>query len=523
MTLRPRSHRPTGGYRTSTSGTGRVAPVFGITTRHSASIYPFQVGSGLPQQGPFIGIDLLAGRSAFQYDPWALYAQGAITSPNMVVLGQLGKGKSSLVKTHLHRQLLHGRQAYVLDPKGEYRALAQLHGIPHLRLGPGSTDRLNPLDPRPGDTREQTHRHRVETVSALAACGLGRDLNSEERAALAAALAVLPHDAVLGQLTARLLDPDLDLAQRLATTPAALAAAVRPVALELRRLLDGDLAGMLDAPTSHHLDPDGPGLVVDLSAVFGTPALPAVMICAGAWLARTLTGPAGTTLTHSVGTGPSASSTPTGGQLGYPGGGRVGRCQRLLLVDEAWAVLHLAATTAWLQTLSKLARAHGVQLITVVHRASDLAGQADSGTATQARARGLLADAETRVLYTQTAGERALLTELLDLSSVEAALLTQLPPHRALWQVGRYRAVVDHVLSPLERSALVDTDQNMRPTSGPTIDQAVGGKPHGSIGPRQPAGLSAPEPTASDEDESAGEEQDSSVPSPAAAVSRGAS
>jgi hypothetical protein len=426
----------------------RLTGTFAVTTRHSASLYPWQVGSALPDEGPVIGLDLLAGRSTFHYDPWALYARRLLTSPNMVVFGQLGTGKSSLVKTHLHRQLLAGRQAYVLDPKGEYTALAELHDLPLLRLGPGSSHRLNPLDAYPGDAPTDTQWRRAETVTALAATGLGRDLTPEERAAVAGSLHDLPADALLGHLTARLLDPTADLASSLSTTPAALAAAVRPVALELRRMLDGDLAGLFDAPSSHRLEPHGRGLVLDLSALFGSAALPTVMVAAGAWLARTLTPHHSPTRTHS-----SRQANSSG-----VSGGR----QRLLLVDEAWAVLHLPATTGWLQSLSKLARAHGVQLITVVHRASDLTGQADAGTATQARARGLLADADTRVLYTQTAGERTLLRDLLDLSDVEADLLTQLPPHRALWQIGRHRAVVDHRLSRLEASRLIDTDQQMR-------------------------------------------------------------
>jgi type IV secretory pathway VirB4 component len=429
-----------------------MVPSFAVTTRHAATLYPWQLGSPLPAAGPVIGLDLLAGRTAFHYDPFELYARRMLTSPNMVVLGQLGKGKSSLVKTHLHRQLLHGRQAYVLDPKGEYSALADLHGLPRLRLGPGSTDRLNPLDPHPGDTAEQTHRRRTQTMDALAAVGLSRELTPEERAAINAAVADLPPDALLGHLIARLLTPSTDLARALSTTETALAAAVRPVALDLRRLLDGDLAGLLDAPTTHRIDPNGPGLVLDLSSVFTTPALPAVMVCAGAWLSRTLTTPL------------SAMESR----------------QRLLLLDEAWAVLHLPATTMWLQALSKLARAHGVQLITVVHRASDLASQADTGSATQARARGLLADAETRVLYTQSAGERALLTDLLDLTDVEADLLTQLPPHRALWQISNYRAVVDHQLSELERAQLVDTDHHMRTAiavAAPFLEASFGEAP----------------------------------------------
>ena len=430
--------------------TGRLTPPAAVTTRHSASLYPWQLGSTLPADGPVLGLDLLAGRTVFHYDPWVLYSRRLLTSPNMVVLGQLGKGKSSLVKTHLHRQLLHGRQVYVLDPKGEYAPLARLHNLPLLRLGPGSPDRLNPLEPLPGENGAALQLRRTQTCAALAAAGLGRDLDPEQRAALASIVVALPAGALLSHVVDGLLQPSQHIATELHTSTAELAARARPVALELRRLLHGDLAGLLDAPTTTRLDPSGRGLVLDLSAVFGSPALPAVMVAAGAWLSRALT--------------PTTASNERGE------GDEVQGRRRVLLVDEAWVLLHLPATTAWLQSLSKLARAHGVQLVTVLHRASDLAGQADDGTATQARARGLLADAETRVLYTQSPGERPLLRELLDLTDVELDLLTQLPPHRALWQIGRHRAVVQHLLSPREAAELIDTDQHMRPgstTAGP--------------------------------------------------------
>ncbi|HKO18756.1 MAG TPA: hypothetical protein VJU82_07705 [Acidobacteriaceae bacterium] len=68
----------------------------------------------------------------------------------MVVLGRLGTGKSALVKTYLHRQLRCGRQAFALDPEGEYARLAEAAGLVRVRLQPGGTDRVNPLDPPPG-------------------------------------------------------------------------------------------------------------------------------------------------------------------------------------------------------------------------------------------------------------------------------------------------------------------------------------------------------------------------------------
>lgn len=105
---------------------------------------------------------------------------------------------------------------------------------------------------------------------------------------MTAAVRGLPDAAVLADLARSLVDPDKEMAAGLSTTPAELGRALRPVALELHRLLTGDLAGMLNGPTTITPDPHGPGLVVDLSAVLHTPAQAAVMVCAGGWLAATL-------------------------------------------------------------------------------------------------------------------------------------------------------------------------------------------------------------------------------------------
>ena len=406
-----------------------LLPTVSVTTRHSVSAYPWQVHTSLPPTGVVIGVNQLAGGAVFGYDPWECYAAGIVTSPNMVVAGQLGTGKSALVKTYLARQSLAGRAVFVLDPKGEYAPLAHARRLPRLALAPGGSDRLNPLDVPANATAEEVARRRSTLVAALAATGLGRELSAEERAAITAAVTELPTTPVLADVVELLLAPSESMATGLRTRPRQLAANVRPAALELRRLLDGDLAGMVDAPTTVALDPDGPGLVLDLSAVFATDALPTVMVCAGSWLAATIARP-----------------SPR---------------RRLLLLDEAWAVLGTVATTRWLQSVSKLARRHGVQLITVVHRCSDLAAQADDGTAAQSQAQGLLADADTRVVYAQAVGERARTREVFGLTDIEADLVTRLPAHRALWLVGRHVAVVDHVLGESE-VALVDTDQRMR-------------------------------------------------------------
>ncbi|HET6794963.1 MAG TPA: hypothetical protein VFH45_10990 [Acidimicrobiales bacterium] len=408
-------------------------PRHAATSRHLMSAYPFQAQPGLPGRGVYLGADLLSGGS-FAYDPWALYP-ATLTNPNALVVGNVGSGKSTLVKIYLHRQVgVFGRQAFVVDPKGEYAAVADALGMATVRLSPGGRVRLNPLDPGPlgDDDPVAVARRRAEMVANLAAAGLDRRLRPEERAGIDTAVGELDArgvgQPVLSDVVDALLAPTGDMAARLRTSQVALAQAVREVALELRRLLSGDLAGMFDGPTTVPVVWSGRGLVLDLSAVFGSEALSLVMLCATSWLQAVLA-------SH--------------------GGPR-----RIVVLDEAWAVLRDLGSARCLQASYKLSRSYGVSNVAVVHRLSDLRAQGADGSEAVKLAQGLLADTETRVIFAQPASEVATATDLLGLTDTEAELLTRLRRGRALWKVGRHSAVVDHVVGPTER-ALVDTDARM--------------------------------------------------------------
>src|SRR5215475_6400244 len=122
-------------------------PVHQVTTRNLGAAYPFIAEAGLGQRGVVLGDDLLGG--SFVFDPFELYAAGVVSNPNMVVFGQIGRGKSAFVKTFLWRQAVFGRRAWVVDPKGEYSDLADAWGVRPVALRPGGTIRLNPLDRGP--------------------------------------------------------------------------------------------------------------------------------------------------------------------------------------------------------------------------------------------------------------------------------------------------------------------------------------------------------------------------------------
>ncbi|HWE70515.1 MAG TPA: hypothetical protein VG205_09140 [Acidimicrobiales bacterium] len=428
-------------------------PAHVATTRHLSVAYPLATEAGLGHQGVLIGRDVLGG--SFVYDPFVLYRQGVITNPNMVVFGQIGRGKSSFVKSYLWRQAVFGRRAWVVDPKGEYAPLARAWGVAPVALRPGGSVRLNPLDTGSGssgvsgdpvDVADGVGRRRVELTASLAVACLGRDLVPRERAAIDAALTEATRRSLaarrpaptLPDVVESLLDPSPEAAGQLKTDPLTLMEDGRDVALELRRLVHGDLRGMFDGPTTPGLRLDAPLVVLDLAAVYNSPALGVLMACATAWLQNAVVAE------H--------------------------RHRVIVVVDEAWAILSNLGVARWLQASWKLSRALGIANVAVLHRMSDLRAVGASDSEQVGLAEGLLADSETRVVYAQSPGEVERTGELLGLTATEAALVTQLRRGLALWKVGRRSFLVEHRLASSERD-LIDTDAAMigDPRSGLTL------------------------------------------------------
>ncbi len=410
-------------------------PAHQLTTRHLGAAYPLLAGSGSLARGTLIGRNLLGG--AFTYDPFERYATKSLSNPNMVVLGQIGRGKSALVKTYLWRQAVFGRRAWVVDPKGEYRGLARRWGVRPIALRPGGPVRLNPLEratPAQLGGAPGANQASSELLATLAATGLGRRLAPRERTALELALAATVASsapATVPGVVERLFDPLPGTAAAVRSDDTTLVEDGRDVALELRRLVHGDLAGMFDGPTSKGVDLSGPLVVLDLSALYGSPALAMLMACATAWLQAAAT-----------------RETENAEE------------KILLVVDEAWVILHQLSVARWLQASFKLSRARGVANMVVLHRVSDLKAAGAEGSEQVRLAEGLLADSETRVVYAQPTGEVEAAAGLLSLTDTECQLLPHLRRGVALWKLGPRSFLVEHLVGPAERD-LVDTDAAM--------------------------------------------------------------
>lgn len=401
------------------------------TSRTLGALFPLVGSTNPPCNSVPIGASSSGG--VFCYDPFELYSRGFLQSPNMVVLGQLGKGKSSLVKSLIVRSAALGRSYFVLDPKGEYGELARETGGALIRLEVGGDC---PVDPFWGTTRsDERDALAIEsTVTRLLEGTLGRTLDTYEqivldqllleRYRLGAAFDLLELSALAAS------DEVSFVLDRKGCDPYSIARARATISRELQRLVRGDLRGLIAAKRTAKPNLEE-GVVIDLSALYGSKAL---SIAIGLLMEMRL-----------------RQLRDGGVARGY------------VVIDEAWAVLENPAIASWFRFLWKLARAYGSSNIAVTHRLSDLVEMADPAVRSQAA--GLLADSETFVVYSQPRSQAEETGRYLGLGRGLTLALPQLERGSALWQVGRDRYIVRHVLSAVERRA-VDTDAAMRDRAG---------------------------------------------------------
>jgi type IV secretory pathway VirB4 component len=423
-----------------------------MTTAQCCSLYPFQTESGLGPRGVLVGTTWPSG-ALFFYDPFALYQDGALDNPNVMVFGEPGSGKSAAVKCLVARHvgLLGargvGRQAFVVDPKREYDGLAEALSMTRLELRPGGRHAMNPLGSVPGSNETSAERlvRRHRLMAALLASLLGHGLDRSEDAVLGWALETLgarererpsTSPTSLIDLATVLESPSEEMAERGSTTTRELAELCRPLWLLVDKLVRRDLAGMFDGtePLSGAvLSPTG--VVLDVSAVFSDKALlRLVMIAAIAVLQAC----------YLEGDASDEWSMP----------------RRFLVVDECWSLLSQEESARFLQENWKLARARGVANVAVCHRVTDLSAQADSDKATSKIGDGLIADTQTHIVFRTSAHALEETRRSLGLSDPETETLPRLPRATALWKVRGQSTFVRHVRSAYEET-FTDTDARL--------------------------------------------------------------
>ncbi|MFJ9420441.1 ATP/GTP-binding protein [Streptomyces sp. NPDC101227] len=428
------------------------------STGQAQAVYLPTAAPGLGDSGVIIGREVYSGKG-YIYDPFQLYGQ-QLPAPHWLVLGESGNGKSALEKTYVLRQLrFRDRQVVVLDAQGEdgvgeWNLIAQELGITPIRLDPTAAlnggIRLNPLDPSITTTGQ------LALLRTIIEVAMGHGLDERSGFALKVAHAAVLNDfgspagteggkpgnktptnrqPVLTDIVEQLRHPQAESAEAMNVDIDDVRAWGLDVALVLDRLVDGDLRGMFDGPTSAGIDLDSPLIVFDLSHIDrNSIAMPILMAIVGVWLEHTWIRP--------------------------------DRKKRIFLVEEAWHIINSPFVAQLFQRLLKFGRRLGLSFVAVVHHLSDVV---DGAAAKEAAA--ILKMASTRTIYAQKADEARSTGQVLGLPRWAVEIIPTLTPGIAVWDVNGNVQVVKHLITEAERP-LVYTDRAMTEASAMPTDEA---------------------------------------------------
>lgn len=413
------------------------------STRQGEALNLATMRRSVRHEGLLTGLNKIS-QSGVITDPFALYGS-EIENINIAIIGDIGKAKSSLIKTAMCvRQLaLPNRQVVVIDKKrqgskgGEYSGIADAMGAQSIRFRTGTTGmRINLLDPAIATGVERADgvapAGQEALVGAVIEDTMGRTLVETEKAALGLALQVVnaraaheDREPILMELAEELLGPTegagatfgqlwSEESRRWGLNPG----------LALRELCLGDLKGLVDGATSPEVRQalDHPFVHFDVSALPNKgPALRVIMTVINTWLANVL---ASRSARH---------------------------MQTLLLVEEGWHVADGSTGKVFRENM-KLSRGLGLSTVSAFHHISDLP--------VESPARALMKEAGIVFLYGQDRVEDAEETaRMYHLPPGSTEIIMSLAKGHCLVKYGNADPILmEHVRSDLEIE-LTDTDE----------------------------------------------------------------
>jgi hypothetical protein len=455
--------------------------------------------------GVLYGINTTSG-GIIWWDRWNL------DNHSSVVLARSGAGKSYLVKLDVLRNLYDGVQVAVVDPEDEYTPLAHTVGGTVVRLGaPGM--RINPFDLPPGDHRPDALTRRALFLHTLIAVLIGEQPPPHERAALDKAITatytaagITPDPAtwtrpapLLRDLAATLTRHAHPDATKDGSRPAHDGDAASTLAARLSPWIDGSFKSLFDGQTTQrpaghlvvwstrHLPDElrAAGMLLALDAIWRDVDLPTATTGPNtSWLAGTRRptrwqanqfGPADGRgrPNQLVPAAPRSANPlaerslnqpqrqPVAGQSPEPAPSPAVR--RLVVVDEAWALMRETEGARFLARMAKSARKRRTGLAVVTQDAADLLGS-DLGQV-------VVANAATQILMRQAPQAIDAVAATFKLTAGEARLLQAAPRGEALLVAGDARIAYRAVASPTEHEAIASRTNLAGIPTGEALDE----------------------------------------------------
>lgn len=425
-----------------------------MTADQAPALWPWIATPGLPPTGSQVGVDVHSG-GAFYFDPnrWVLDPSIPVTNNNVFIAAKPGRGKSTLVKILLLRQMAFGYRALICgDPKDEYEPVCRAFGVEPFAIGPGMAARINPITIGPlGHGWEQldaTETKRRAAVIFSRWLMLLRGLVGAQRigatpvpygpndeAAVEAALRTLTgysagnsafRETTIPQLWHLLDNPTPELVEQTRYASARhFLDETRTLRNALGQLVKGALAGLFDGHTTIDVDWTAPIQSLSLSRLepLGDEAVGIAMTCLNSW--------------------------SRGMREVAPDGD-----MRVIVRDEAWRQLRLGvdAVKSFDADL-RLSRSTGDVQFAITHKPSDMLSAGDHGSQAQNIAKDLMLLADTKILGGQDRQVAEELDTMLDLGTPARDTISKwamADTGRFLWSVGDLKYKVQTVVHPAE-------------------------------------------------------------------------
>lgn len=407
------------------------------TTRQAEILNTALIGPPTGSAGVVIGRDVLS-RTSISHDPITAYnsTPRLVSSPNVILVGDVGSGKSSNTKCNfvLRPLLLSGRRAVIFDKKdeageGEYSEVVRRFGYEPIKFSPtGKGTTLNLLDPTIArGTGLQGQARLLNTVVRLAR--EDEALNEWEEEALRAALR-----ATLEQIGDRRAPTLADVLPNLGKVLKDSVYAdhsqkardkLHRAGLSVRWTLNGlidEYAGLLDGETSKSVDLKGKLTSFDISQLPDDgPAVPVVMAIGNMWMLGRL---------------------------------RAERDSATNVVyEEGWHMIG-GPSAQLIKSNQKLSRGLGISNIFVMHKGTDIPKDSPGMAVIQ--------EAQTVIIYRQSRPEDARWAqETFGLATETAKTIENLSDGHFVFKYGSNpETTVQHIRSEWE-STLTNTDAGL--------------------------------------------------------------
>ena len=382
-----------------------------MNTGAISTSFPFTSADLTQDKGILYGINM-------HNNGLVIFDRFSLENANMVVFAKSGAGKSFTVKLEALRSMMTGAEIIIIDPENEYQRLCDAVGGSYVRLSLNSDVRINPFDlPKVVDSEDANDALRANLVTLhglfrlmLGSVGAGQvTLSPNEEADLDQALidtyarAGLTSDPLTHQTTPPTIMNLYDTLLHMEGTGPQLAQ-------RLRKYTTGTFAGIFSQQSNVDINNQ---MVVFNIRDLEDELRPVAMYIVLSHIWNIV---------------------------------RANQKKRLLIVDEAWQLMHYEDSANFLFSLAKRARKYYLGLTTITQDVEDFMGTK--------MGRAIVANSSMQLLLKQSASAVDVLSDVFKLTEEEKRRLANFPVGQGLFFAGQNHVHIQVIASETEESLI---------------------------------------------------------------------